>query len=597
MCSDPRARAEHFLRHETQFHLGVLPTEQSHPATRGLAELLQRDIPAGIRMLAAVDRDVADSAERVVGTDEFAALVDGLFRTLEGGGRICFSGCGATGRLSILLEATWRAFWHDAAIRHWEHRDRCCAIADQVCSIMTGGDFALIRSVENFEDYISFGRRQVVDLGLGAGDALVAISEGGETSSVIGTILEARARGADAFFAFNNPAAILCRHVERSRAVIERPDVTVLDLSSGPMAVAGSTRMQATTAELLAVGAALEQALRSFLPNVPEPIAARWRGAIPAAETYPQRFRHLLDDLGTDAAVGALAEWTRFEYDLYRDKGLVTYFADNCLLDILTDTTERNPTFMLPPFRMDGDTTSPPSWAFAKDPLYTTSMTWRRILGREPRCIEWTPADYAALGAEANIRSRPPCLDVEHLERFRIGNEPDPSRYAPKINAAILAAVTRELTGPSSVPPVLVEAFLRSARPFAGKAAAVVGASAPEIDGCESVFYVPCDLPDTPLRLWERLALKLVFNTVSTATMGCMGRLVSNWMAHVEPTNKKLVDRGSRLIAELGGVDYETACHTLFATVDELSRTVPPGAERPSPVAVAIEALRQCPPA
>ena len=56
---DYRRDAEHFLTHETQFHLGMMPTEQSHPHTRGLAETLQQDCAAGVRLLQAVDQDVA----------------------------------------------------------------------------------------------------------------------------------------------------------------------------------------------------------------------------------------------------------------------------------------------------------------------------------------------------------------------------------------------------------------------------------------------------------------------------------------------------------------------------------------------------------
>ncbi len=593
-----QAQAEHFLRNETQFHLGALPTEQPHPATRGLAELLQRDIAAGVRLLQEVDKDVVRAADRAVRSAEFATLVDAMLGALETGGRICFSGCGATGRFSILLEARWRRFWHAAAARHEGYAADCRRIAHQACSIMTGGDYALIRSVEDFEDYISFGRRQVADLGIGAGDVLVAISEGGETSSVIGTVLEAGDRGASAFFAFNNPIAILCRTVERSRVVIERPDVTVLDLSSGPMAVAGSTRMQATTSELLVIGAALEQALARFLPHAPAPVAAEWGGRIPAPDAYPEQFRRLLEELESEAAVRALADWVGFERDIYRRKGLTTYFADECLLDILTDTTERNPTFMLPPFRKCDDAVSPPSWAFAKDPLLPTRQVWRRTLGREPRCLDWTPAVYAELGAAAPIRTHPPKLDVEEIEKFRIGFEDDSSRVAPEANAAILTVLDAELSAPPPGPVALEAAFARCARPFKLRAGAVVGgAPSPRLlRVCAPVFHIPCNLPDTPLQLWQRLALKLVFNTVSTATMGCMGRLVGNWMAHVEPTNKKLVDRGTRLIAELAGTDYATACRTLFETVAELRRTVPPGRERPSPVAVAIEKLRGRPP-
>ncbi|NOY79576.1 MAG: sugar phosphate isomerase [Kiritimatiellaeota bacterium] len=595
MDDKPQDRAEHFLRNETQFHLGALPTEQPHPATRGLAEILQRDVAAGIRLLQKVDGDVAGAADRVVPSAEFAALVEAMLEALGSGGRICFSGCGATGRLSILLEARWRRFWSDAADRHAEYAGECRRISDRVCSIMTGGDYALIRSVENFEDYISFGRRQVADLGLEAGDVLVAISEGGETSSVIGTVLEARERGATAFLAFNNPSAVLCRTVERSRAVIERPDVTALDLSSGPMAVAGSTRMQATTSELLLIGAALEQALARFLPNAPAPVADEWRGRIPAPGAYPQQFRSLLVDLEADAAVRALADWVGLEWEIYRQKGLVTYFADECLLDILTDTTERNPTFMLPPFRKCDDTISPPSWAFAKNPLLPTPEVWRRILGRPPRCLAWTPAVYAELGAANNIRRKPPKLDVEEIRKFRIGFEDDPGRVAPEANAAILTVLGDEWSANRGDPVGLEAAFRGCARAFRLRVAAVVGGpfTRQPPHAWDRLFHIPCRLPDTPLQLWQRLALKLVFNTVSTATMGCMGRLAGNWMAHVEPTNKKLVDRGTRLIAELAGTDYATACRTLFETVDDLKRTVPPDRERPSPVAVAIEKLRQ----
>ena len=75
---DWRAQAEHFLKHETQFHLGVLPTEQSHPATRGLSDVLQRDVAAGVRMLQAVDADVAECADAVFEGEPFAELASSL---------------------------------------------------------------------------------------------------------------------------------------------------------------------------------------------------------------------------------------------------------------------------------------------------------------------------------------------------------------------------------------------------------------------------------------------------------------------------------------------------------------------------------------
>ena len=148
-----RRRAEQFVEKEQQFHLGFLPTEQSHPRTRGLDAAFAEDTARGVRMLQDVDRDVLAMARRVLASPEYGALVSALERTVRSGHRVVFSGCGATGRLSILLESLWRT----ACAR----LEGASSWADRVESIMTGGDYALVKSVEFFEDYASFGRRQV----------------------------------------------------------------------------------------------------------------------------------------------------------------------------------------------------------------------------------------------------------------------------------------------------------------------------------------------------------------------------------------------------------------------------------------------------
>lgn len=588
---DHRREAEHFLTRETQFHLGMMPTEQAHPRTRGLAEALQEDCAAGVRLLQSVDRDVAQMAQRVLAGGELEELVGSMTEALESGRRVCFSGCGATGRLSIMLEAIWRKFWQALAERRPEVADVAAEMADRVISIMTGGDYALIRSVEGFEDYVSFGRRQVQEADLSAGDVLVAISEGGETSSVIGTLLEATERGLRGFFVFNNPAEVLASHIERSREAIENPAVTVLDLATGPMAVAGSTRMQATTAELLVVGNALERVVVRMLPKVLEPEAlerlpAQWLSIIDGGA----QFEALLDDLGGPAAVATIAEWTEIEHELYAQGGRITYYSGECMLDIFTDTTERAPTFMLPPFRRSDDTVSPPSWAFVKDPLRPTPEAWHHVLGRAPRCLDWEPELYEALGAAGRIVANPPALGCDDLMSFPIGNETDASRTEVEPNAAMAVLLSHELRGPRA--ETWQAAFAPAAEQYATRPAVVIGDETADVDGAERTLHVPCRLISTPLGLWDRLAAKLVLNTVSTATMGRMGRLVSNWMVNVECSNKKLIDRGTRLVAELTGLDYADACVELHRTIAEQRASVEPGATRISPVALTLQRLQ-----
>ncbi|GAI58555.1 unnamed protein product, partial [marine sediment metagenome] len=211
--------------------------------------------------LQSVDDDIPSAMKKVLQQDSFRELIEAFVKAMSTGKRIYFTGCGATGRLSILLESAWRRFLGEIK----KVLPEMGKMGDQVYSVMAGGDFALIKSVEGYEDFPDFGRYQLRERGVENGDVVVAITEGGETPFVIGTAWEGLDAGAKVFFVYNNPTEVLCRYVKRSREVIEEPRITKLDLTTGPMAITGSTRMQATTAELFVVGSAFEIALVRFL--------------------------------------------------------------------------------------------------------------------------------------------------------------------------------------------------------------------------------------------------------------------------------------------------------------------------------------------
>src|SRR5260370_23173561 len=108
----------------------------------------------------------------------------------------------------------WRDFWQ-------RRRTRSIAIArateefeDRAFAVMAGGDYALIKAVEGFEDFTAFGKKQIGDLGVSARDVVFAITEGGETSFVIGTAWKGVGVGAKAYFVYNNPDEVLFRTVQ-----------------------------------------------------------------------------------------------------------------------------------------------------------------------------------------------------------------------------------------------------------------------------------------------------------------------------------------------------------------------------------------------
>lgn len=537
------AAAEHFIANETEFHLGFLPTEQSNPLTRSMEADFRRSTRDGVATLQKPDRDVLAMVRRVLVSEPFARMAATGFSTVRNGGRIVFSGCGATGRLSILLESMWREYFSAS--------DRP-ELADCAASIMTGGDYALVKSVEAFEDYQNFGRRQAADLHIGPNDMLVAITEGGETSSVIGTVKESAERGAAVFLLFNNPAELLRNKLVRCREVIDDPRVTVLDLFCGPMALAGSTRMQATTSEQLVAGVLLES------------VAAKLEGR--ELPDFVAQFEKVLDHLESEKVRSMLAQYIDFEADVYARGGKITYLANDYLLDIFTDTTERSPTFMLPPFRRNDDKNSPMPWAFVKNPLYPTRETWRNMLHREVRCLAWRPEDYVAMAAPEKLVKSPPAIDSDALYRFEVGSEPAPERFESPESGAVVVEVD------GSPGNLVLESVAKNYRVLAH-------------------FRISSGVPDSALHLMNHMALKLALNTVSTGTMVKLGRVTGNWMSYVSISNKKLIDRAIRLVAELSGRSYEESCRALFETADALASEEWTNREKPSPVQATLRHL------
>lgn len=600
----PLEKAEDFIQNETQFHLGALTTEQSHPKTRTLSQTLESDVPAGMRQLFSVDDDLPPVLKKTIASDEFAKLENAIYQSLAAGGRVSFSGCGATGRLSILLDAANKKFCRQSAEKLPERAEFLQKLALQTNAIMTGGDFALIRSVESFEDFISFGKRQFEESGIGPNDTLVAISEGGETSSVIGTIHAALEAGIATFFLFNNPSDLMASRVERSRAVIEDPRVTVVNLTTGPMAIAGSTRMQATTIELLVAGFAFETALMKLLK---ETLSADEIATLGFEDKTPEEkadaFDVMLAEIRSDANVATAAEYVNFECELYKKGGRVTYFARDYSLDIFTDTTERSPTFKIPPFRSLDETDAPAPWAFVKDPQRSAKEAWIWLLGGvEPRCLEWTSDDYRAMGGTEAQIADPPQIGRQTVYRFPIGNEDDPSRYEVSPNAAVAVLADSETKCWGNEDDEWFAAYIDCAKPFEQKVGFLINNTLNEASAFSDVC--PCvasakiyafnmAIPATPLDVFVHIALKLVLNNISSATMGKFGRLNGNWMAHVDATNKKLIDRSVRLVSEIAKVDYRTACITLFEALEEMDSWSLDRKKTISPAAYAVELLQK----
>lgn len=64
-------------------------------------------------------------------------------------------------------------------------------------------------------------------------------------------------------------------------------------------------------------------------------------------------------------------------------------------------------------------------------------------------------------------------------------------------------------------------------------------------------------------RMKSGTAEKMILNMISTAAMIQLGRVKGNRMVNMQLTNAKLIDRGTRMIMDELGLDYEAAKHLL----------------------------------
>ena len=549
-------RSEDFLRISGQFKLGALVTEASHPATANLSDVAKADIAAALKLLFEVDADVVRKFREFVESGRAEALKTVVLRALEQGGRIFFTGCGSTGRLSILLDSIWRDFWQrsvggpaavGAGQPGWEQR---------TLSVMAGGDYALIKSVEGFEDYAAFGKKQMADLGVSARDVVFAITEGGETSFVIGTAWAGVAAGAKVYFVYNNPDEVLRENVERSREVIQEARIEKINLTTGPMAITGSTRMQATSIQLCVLLTVLEMVVRELTGKPAAGVPAGLLAQLEAA----------CAGLQAPEFLAALAGLVDLEERVYRSGSKNSYFAERLAVDVLTDTTERSPTYCTPPFRKFDDERAAESWAFLFVAEDWTDKAWERLLKRKPRCVEWRPAEISGLVSPENVERTQEIVEKissTELMRYKIGS--NGIKYRVLVVGDSAVAVMSAGEKPAAQKFQLKQ--LESARAVNARTGLLYfGPDRPEslVGAADFVTFVPVPQSEWLLDGVTRVVVKLVMNALSTCTMVRLGRVMGNYMVWVVPSNLKLIDRATRYIAQQTGLNYLAANRLLF---------------------------------
>ena len=236
-----------------------------------------------LRLLNAEDAVVAGAVAAILPT--LAEVVDLTVARVRAGGHVHYFGAGSSGRIGVL----------DAA----EVVPTFGVEANLFVAHHAGGESAVARAVEGAEDRESLGRQAAA--AVGGGDVAVGLSASGRTPYVAGALRAARAAGALTVLVSSNLSAPLAELADRGLLV-----------DTGPEAIAGSTRLKASTAQKMILNS-LSTAVMIRLGRTYSNLMVSLSGT---NEKLRQRQIFILTEASGASEAACRAELTRCDGDL-----------------------------------------------------------------------------------------------------------------------------------------------------------------------------------------------------------------------------------------------------------------------------------------
>ncbi len=201
--------------------LSKLATEQQNPNTLNLDEMSALEIARAINH---EDQSVAIAVQKTL--PQVAKAIDIVAESLREGGRLIYVGAGTSGRLGAL----------DAS----EIPPTFGINQKRIQHVIAGGEKALHSAVEDEEDSLNLGKKDIARRKPGKRDVVVGIAASGRTPYTVAALKYARKKGA-------NTVAVVCNH---NSALEQATDLAIV-IDIGPEVLSGSTRMKAGTAQKL----------------------------------------------------------------------------------------------------------------------------------------------------------------------------------------------------------------------------------------------------------------------------------------------------------------------------------------------------------
>ena len=201
--------------------LSKLATEQQNPSTLNLDRMSALDIAQAINR---EDQGVPKAVEKQL--SQIAKAIELVAESFRKGGRLIYVGAGTSGRLGA-LDASEIPPTFGISPKLIQH-------------VIAGGDKALHSAVEDEEDSLNLGKKDMARRKPGKKDIVVGIAASGRTPYTLAALNYAKKKGA-------KTVAVVCNQ----NSPLEQAADLAIVIDVGPEVLSGSTRMKAGTAQKL----------------------------------------------------------------------------------------------------------------------------------------------------------------------------------------------------------------------------------------------------------------------------------------------------------------------------------------------------------
>ena len=511
-----------FEEFEREFSLGNVTTEQLHPITKHLSQVMHKSIPNGMELLLKVDENVVKGLESFIPSiTTFAPFIAEKFSQ---GGRVFLVGSGSSGRIAIDIAAKCGAKFPN--------------VKEQIQGVIAGGDSAFIRAKEGFEDSECEGKAALKDYNLGPKDTIILISASGSASFNVGCGHFSANKGASVFYFYNSKNVPL-----RTQRLFERNvnPVIPLCLDIGPQAIGGSTRLQGATLAESCLGALLgstiylAQGKELLAKEYPIELGLKMQQGLNLIKDH-LKFIQLFSELEVEVFSSRHSNFRQLK-DIY-NQGYVTFVAlEDSMREVLIDSTEISPTFSTSPIRRESE-------AHKKRAEFRAYMigqgenskAWGALLGREVRPV-----------------------DIKDTETFLLACEEDGFQAFSKrpLETGNFLIGVAKVNESGSIPFQLMQ-ILESAKKQGGSVGLLMicrgnlsEVQAKELRDAYDFALILENTPSDVFGFTETIILKQILNLISNSSMVLMNKVYGNQMIDLRASNKKLINRCMRLIKDI----------------------------------------------